>query len=161
MDNVRLSQVEYEPSSVSILLFLDFDGVLRRLSSDPSQFDADCLENFESALRPLPFVEVVISSTWRLALSLTELRRFFSTDVAERIGGVTPELFEQSRHARYGEIQAYLKDHDVGNDCWVAIDDDPTHYPKNAPVLFTDPNTGFDAECATRLWDYVAKLYTL
>ena len=142
-----------------IFLFLDFDGVLRRLTSDPSRFDSDCLEKFESAVRPLPNVKVVISSTWRLAMSLTVLRRLFSADVAERIVGVTPELSAHSTHARYIEIRAYLKAQSTGSKNWVAIDDDPEHFPTTAPVLLTDPDVGFNAECAIRLWEYVAKHY--
>ena len=143
----------------SIMLFLDFDGVLRRLSSDPSKFDSDCLENFESALRPLPYVKVVISSTWRLAMSLKELAQFFSDDVAARIVGVTPEIYGQATNARYEEILMYLKRHNIETNPWVAIDDDPSHFPQSAPVLITDPNKGFDADCVTRLWEYVAKHY--
>ena len=92
-------------------------------------------------------------------MSLTKLRRLFSTDVAERIVGVTPDFSAHSTHARYKEIQAYLKEQNTEKENWVAIDDDPGHYPKTAPVLLTDPITGFDAECATRLWEYVAKHY--
>ena len=155
----ELIQEKYERAADAMLIFLDFDGVLRRLTSNPSRFENDCLENFESAIRPLPNVKIVISSTWRLAMSLTKLRRLFSTDVAERIVGVTPDFSAHSTHARYKEIQAYLKDQNTEKENWVAIDDDPEHYPKTAPVLLTDPNTGFDAECATRLWEYVAKHY--
>ncbi|MDM8561022.1 HAD domain-containing protein [Candidatus Parabeggiatoa sp. HSG14] len=138
-------------------VFLDFDGVLRRLTSEPSRFESDCLKNFESAIRPLPNVKIVISSTWRLAMSLNELRRLFSTEIAEKIVGVTPTLSKHVTHERYKEIQAYLKKRNIENEGWVAIDDDPEHYPKGLSVLFTDPNEGFDVECVTQFWKHVVK----
>jgi len=133
------------------LIFLDFDGVLRRVTSDPSRFDPDCLACFESTIRPFPEVQVVISSTWRLAMSLGALRRRFSLDLADRIVGVTPEAPFDATHARYREIRAYLKKRGIEAVRWVAIDDEPRHYPKTAPLLLTDPANGFDASCAERL----------
>jgi len=138
-------------------VFLDFDGVLRRLTSEPSRFESDCLKNFGAAIRPLPNVKIVISSTWRLAMSLKELRRLFSTEIAEKIVGVTPTLSEYTTHERYKEIQTYLKKRNIEDESWIAIDDDPEHYPKDAPVLFTDSNKGFDVRCTTQLWEYAVK----
>lgn len=133
------------------LIFLDFDGVLRRATSSPSQFDPDCLENFESAVRQCPVSKIVITSTWRLAVPLKELRNRFSPDVAARIVGVTPENFEEETYERHAEIKAFMEARNVAALPWVAIDDDPLHFPAGAPVLLTDPNKGFDAECAARL----------
>lgn len=133
------------------LIFLDFDGVLRRTTSNPSQFDQDCLDNFESAIRQCPVSKIVISSTWRLAMSLKELRSRFSPDVAARIVGVTPENLEEETYERHAEVKAFLEGKNLTALPWVAIDDDPTHFPQGSPVLFTDPQKGFDAECAARL----------
>ena len=132
-------------------IFLDLDGVLRRLTSEPSRFDADCLEQFESAIRRCGDVRIVISSTWRLAMSLRELRSHFSPDVAERIDGVTPDSYSLSTHTRYQEIRTYLMKRGIEHENWLAIDDDPEHYPKGSSLLITDPNKGFDADCALRL----------
>ena len=133
------------------LIFLDFDGVLRRVTSNPSRFDPDCLEHFESAIRQCPVSKIVITSTWRLAMSLKELRSRFSPDVAARIVGVTPENFEEETYERLAEIKAFLEEKKLTTLPWVAIDDDSEHFPKGSPVLFTDPQKGFDAECAARL----------
>lgn len=133
------------------LIFLDFDGVLRRETSDPSRFDQDCLEHFESSIRQCPVSKIVITSTWRLAMPLNELRSRFSPDVAIRIVGVTPENYEDDTYTRHAEIQTFLQDRNLVAMPWVAIDDDPENFPKAAPVLYTDPRKGFDAECATRL----------
>lgn len=139
------------------LIFLDFDGVLRRVTSSPSCFDQDCLENFESAIRQCPVSKIVITSTWRLAMSLKELRSRFSPDVAARIIGITLENFEEETYVRHAEVKAFLETRNLTALPWVAIDDDPSHFPHNSPVLFTDPQNGFDAECATRLVEILLK----
>ena len=133
------------------LIFLDFDGVLRRVTSSPSGFDQDCLDHFESALRQCSVSKVVISSTWRLAMSLKELRSRFSPDIAARIVGVTPENLEEAPYERHAEILTFLQEKKVTTLPWLAIDDDPAHFPPGSPVLLTDPQKGFDAECAARL----------
>jgi hypothetical protein len=133
------------------LIFLDFDGVLRRETSPQYSFDQDCLENFESAMRHCAISKIVISSTWRLAFSLNELRSKFSSDVAGRIVGKTPETLEEETYERYAEIMAYLEERNITAMPWVAIDDSPAHFPKRSPVIFTDPQKGFDAECANQL----------
>lgn len=133
------------------LIFLDFDGVLRRTTSNPSRFDQDCLDYFESAIRRCDKSKIVISSTWRLAMPLKELRSRFSPDVAARIVGVTPENLEEETYERHAEIKAFLEAKKLTAMPWVAIDDDPTHFPHGSPVLFTDPLKGFDSECAAKL----------
>ncbi len=133
------------------LIFLDFDGVLRRASSNPSRFDQDCLEHFESAIRQCPVSKIVITSTWRLAMPLKELRSRFSPDVAARIVGVTPENLEEETYERHAEIRTFMEERNITSVPWVAIDDDPLHFPPGAPLLLTDPSKGFDAVCAEKL----------
>ena len=48
-----------------VILFLDFDGVLRRLQAPEGELETCCLEAFEDALRSLPDAEIVITSNWR------------------------------------------------------------------------------------------------
>ena len=130
---------------------MDFDGVLRRETSPPYCFDQDCVENFERAIRHDAISKIVISSTWRLAIPLKELRGRFSADVAARIVGKTPESLEEETYERYAEIMAFLESKNIMAMPWVAIDDNPAHFPKGSPVIFTDPKRGFDAACAAQL----------
>ncbi|KAA1257179.1 hypothetical protein LF1_54850 [Rubripirellula obstinata] len=134
-----------------MIVFLDFDGVLRRDSSPPSCFQADCTHHFESAIRPFTSVSIVISSSWRVAVSLSEIRSFFSDDIAKRIIGKTPELELERHHTRYKEILRYLDDRTVPADAWLAIDDSADLFPRDAPLLLTQPDTGFDSACAVKL----------
>ena len=71
-------------------LFLDFDGVLHPEFCHESRHFS-CLPFFEQVLRATADIDVVVSSTWRQQYSLDELRSRFSTDVAHRVIGVTPE----------------------------------------------------------------------
>jgi len=137
-------------------VFLDFDGVLRRLSSEPSRFETDLVDNFESAIRPFPEVKIVISSAWRLIMSLGDLHMLFSPELAQRIEGATPETLALTAHSRYNEVRTYLKTAKAIQAPWLAIDDDPAHYPTDAPLLITDPYQGFDKTCAKRLQEILA-----
>jgi hypothetical protein len=133
------------------LIFLDIDGVLRRVTSPTDCFDRDCLERFESAVRKCPVSKIVISSTWRFAMPLKELRSRFSPDIAARIVGVTPQIFEEETYERMAEIDAFLKEKNVTAVKWLAIDDNSDHFPAGSPVLITDPNKGFDEVSANQL----------
>ena len=132
-------------------VFVDFDGVLRRISSAPNAFDADCLEHFEATIRKYAAVRIAISSSWRRVEALGVLRGYFSDDIGARILGVTPEALDDEPHVRYREIREYLRLRDELDTPWVAIDDYADHFPQNAPLLLVDSNRGFDARCAGRL----------
>lgn len=84
-------------------------------------------------------------------MPLKELRSKFSPDIAKRIVGFTPEILEEEKFERMAEIRAYLVQHKVTAIKWVAIDDDPAHFPAGSPVLITNPHKGFDAVCANQL----------
>ena len=131
------------------LLFLDFDGVLRRRTSPLYELDRDLVGNLEAVLRALPDVEVVITSSWREAFSLDEIRSRFSPDIGARIVGVTPSSRSRDGFYRHREVSAYLKS--AAATRWVALDDDREHYPPEAPVLLVDPEVGLDAAMAAEL----------
>ncbi len=132
-------------------IFLDFDGVLRRLSSDPGNFEKDLLNNFEKVIRKYDHLKIVITSTWRLAYSLSEIRKLFSPDISQKIIGFAPEAKDTSGFARHREVLHWLKKNKVQNDSWIAIDDDPEHYPAECPVIITNPDEGFNEQISTKL----------
>ena len=140
-----------QPTEPRVYVFLDFDGVMRRLSSQPFKFDADCRERFENVLREYPHARVVIASIWRLGLSLDALRKMFSPDIAPRIVGVTPEAPGFVKHYRLREVLGYLKRHGASDAPWVIIDDNRAHYPEGVKVIPTEPQKGFDARAAAEL----------
>lgn len=140
-----------QPKDPHVYVFLDFDGVMRRLSSKPFKFDADCREQFENVLREHPHARVVIASIWRLGLSLDALRKMFSPDIAPRIVGVTPEAPGLIKHYRLREVLGFLRRHGASDTPWVIIDDNPAQYPAGVKVISTEPQKGFDERAAAAL----------
>lgn len=132
-------------------IFLDFDGVMRRLSSRPFRFDRDCLERFEGVLRGHPRARVVIASAWRLGLPLEALRELFSPDIAPRVVGVTPESSDLTGAYRHREVLGYLERNASPGDPWVVVDDDGDHYPAGVRLVSIDPRRGFDERAAADL----------
>lgn len=134
------------------LIFLDIDGVLRRDGAPLYELEEDLRRLFEETLRAMPGAEIVISSSWREGFSLDEIRAHFSDDVATRIVGVTP-IAQESEHRRYREVLAYLIHSGQKGRTWVAVDDDPAHYPASVNLVLVDPAMGLDSTAASRLRD--------
>ena len=135
----------------AILLFLDFDGVLRRADSPKYRFDQDCLELFQETVRSLESLEIVVSSSWKDGFTLSEIKVRFAPDVAERIIGVTPSLLRMDEHPRRREVLSYLRERGWEKRRWVAIDDSPDNYGPLKNVVLTDPAKGFDRLAAESL----------
>jgi hypothetical protein len=80
------------------VIFLDIDGVInvwRGLQKDASgSFEQQPLENLKLILEAVPEAQIVITSTWRLFHTLTELKAFFEEAgiAPERVLDVTPDL---------------------------------------------------------------------
>jgi hypothetical protein len=131
----------------SVLIFLDFDGVLRRADAPLYRFEKPLRLAFEAAIRLIPGAEIVVTSTWREVAGLIELRKLFAPDVAERMVGVTPI----GEGGRYREILMYLRAAGAEGRRFVIVDDDPQSYPPGVPLLLVDAAKGFGAEEAARL----------
>ena len=135
-----------------MLIFLDFDGVLRRAQSPKYRFERDCLDSFQQAFRSIGTGEIVIASSWKDAFSLDNIRNRFASDVALRICGATPSSKRLDGRYRYREVCAYLSRHGWTTRPWIAIDDDSEHYPPRLKnLVLTDPARGFDADAAQHL----------
>lgn len=133
-----------------MLVFCDFDGVLRRESAPKYQLEADLVANLAQFVADLEskgdIVEIVIASTWRTAFSLDELRSHFPIELRLKIVGTTPtlNLRQDIEHPRYLEIRAYLKKHNREGVEWLAIDDQATLFPPGLDrLLVCDPEQGF------------------
>jgi len=141
-----------------VLVFLDFDGVLRRLQSPPDRFDPDCRESFEAVVRERTEIRIVIASSWRLATPLDNLRKLFSTDVGERVIGATPEATRLTGFYRHQEVQEFLLQTGRPQARWLAVDDHRGHYPAEAEVVVTDANQGFGQRDAEQMRTAIARL---
>lgn len=122
------------------IVFLDFDGVLSKgLTADFRH-----LPVFENWLRKRQAVQVVISSNWRLEMSLEALRGLFSPDVAGRVIGVTPEDHE-ARLKRQVEILSWRLE--AGHDGpFVAIDDNAHDFEVAYPNVVETSRHGLTEE---------------
>lgn len=132
----------------SVVLFLDFDGVLhpRGGAMAGERFSKKAM--FEGLLREpaLLHIVIVISSTWREAYSLKNLISIFSEDIQPRIIDATPILNDMdSAFQRYREIKGWLSRHPEVNR-WVALDDAAGDFPQNKGLngVFTDPDVGLE-----------------
>lgn len=138
----------------SMLLFLDFDGVLHPTTRDRVPFQY--IEAFEEILRRFPAVSVVISSSWREVFDLEHMREgYFSEDVQPRIIGVTPVLRGATR---WDEIKAYLEG--VGyQGRYIVIDDDEGEFPADLKCLMLcESHIGLDASKQLELVSRIADL---
>jgi len=140
-----------------VFIFLDIDGVLKpdqnSFSCRPHNvFDQNCLDNFENAIRQFDNIKIVISSTWKLVYTLKKIQQLFSDDIQPLVVGMTPDAYGQTTdYERYKEVLAYLKKNNDEDCDWVAIDDDPEHYPKKCTVILTESSTGFNHTSALEL----------
>lgn len=122
------------------LVFLDFDGVLSKgLTADFRH-----LPLFEGWLRQRPEVCVVVSSAWRLEMSLDSIRSLFSPDIAPRIIGVTPEDHE-ARLKRQAEVLRWRTD--AGHTgLFIAIDDNAHDFEVAWPHVIETSRHGLTQE---------------
>lgn len=134
-----------------MILFLDFDGVLHPFERPNGVFSL--LPDFERVMRELGDVDIVISSTWREAHTLDELRSLFSPDMQERIIDVTP-VFSDPDHPyiREAEIAAWLREAGREDETWAAIDDTEWLFsPRCRNLVLVDTDVGFDEEVEREL----------
>lgn len=120
-----------------MIVFLDFDGVVH---TEPAIKPADLfsrLHLIEAVLREFPSVEIVISSAWRLGydideLAVSKLREHFSSDIAPRVVGVTPQFKYLcpedapdglSSFTRHWECEVWTRRHRPPGTRWMAMDD--------------------------------------
>ncbi|OQW92669.1 MAG: hypothetical protein BWK79_14185 [Beggiatoa sp. IS2] len=148
-------------------IFLDIDGVLVKeddpesdglpidLEEDFVKFDPVCLGKFEAVIRQSETCKIVISSSWREIFSLKTIKNLFSPDVAEKVVGMTPMATRPVKYYRYYEITSYLESNKLSQEDWVAIDDIPEHFPKDTPLVITNPYIGFDSKAAENLKNHL------
>lgn len=128
------------------VLFLDFDGVLHPVGVHAAGVPFAKVPLLEAMLREprCAAIQIVVSSTWREAYSLTRLRSVFAPDLRARVIDVTPTLDDyDGPYARCFEIKAWLALHPQV-ERFVALDDMLSGFPAewHHHVVFTDGSTG-------------------
>lgn len=110
------------------VVFLDFDGVLHRGTTGTVRH-APALAQ---VVLKFPYVQVVISSTWRLQNTLTELKQWLPTELTARVIDVTPSL-ERGAYQREKEVLAWLAVNPTR--AWLALDDEAALFSPGCPFL--------------------------
>jgi len=83
---------------------------------------------------------------------LKNTRLLFSDDIQPLVVGMTPDSYGQIiPYERHKEVLAYLKQNNDEDCNWLAIDDDPEHYPKKCTVILTEPFIGFNHTAALEM----------
>ncbi len=143
------------------VIFLDFDGVLNRETDEAPAVDELWTEAWLDAVlvRRLANMvtrtgaHVVVSSSWRLRRSATELERILArAGCACRIVDVTPRLARgecAESEVRGREIARWLEEHPEVS-AYVALDDEPSLGPVAERHVRTDPEVGLSGEDVER-----------
>jgi hypothetical protein len=117
-----------------LVVFLDIDGVLHPFFPRGDRTDAEnqyfsYLKNFEDTIKNIIIknnisIHIVISSSWRIDKSLDQIRSYFSSEIAEMIIDVTPEINDEDIYAGLREYEAaeWLLSNPKFKH-WVALDD--------------------------------------
>jgi hypothetical protein len=131
---------------VDSILFLDFDGVTHPTGGNAEGRPFGQLPLLEALLREPEFerVNIVISSTWREAFSISRLRHRFAPDMRARVISVTPVVDDyEGPHRRAWEIRAWLALHPEVTR-WTVLDDMVEGFPADwrEHVVFTHGDTG-------------------
>lgn len=138
------------------IIFLDFDGVLH-YHLDRAPFDSPlfcCADLLSKTLRDHK-ADIVILSDWRLNYSTDDLRNRLPKTLAERVIGATP-WHPWGDYRRYREIQMWLKDFERESDPWIALDDDPSLFPRSFNgLIFCENTAGFDESKALLLSEWL------
>lgn len=94
-------------SGGTVLLYLDFDGVLHRRMNETFER----MPLLEKILKQCPELHIVVSSSWRETMTLEGLKYLFPVAFRHRIIGVTPSLQEvkDTEYVRYREC-LYMPD---------------------------------------------------
>lgn len=135
---------------MSVILFLDFDGVLHSDNMNSPQFEF--LPIFEAFLRDNPNVGIVVSSSWRMDRPMAAIRSVFSSDVRHRVLAATPILPDGfADGGRWGEIILFMGENGLDGVPFVALDDDRRLFPEGCESLYLVDPTGFTEIDARRL----------
>ncbi|MDK9414503.1 HAD domain-containing protein [Klebsiella pneumoniae] len=115
----------------TVLLYLDFDGVLHRRMNE----SFEKMPLLEEILIQCPEILIVISSSWRETMSLEGLKHLFPVSYRHRIIGVTPSLQDvpDIEYIRYRECLSNARY--LGISHFIIIDDESHRFPPGCENL--------------------------
>ncbi len=118
-------------SGSTVLLYLDFDGVLHRRMNETFER----MPLLEKILIQCPEIQIVVSSSWRETMSLDGLKYLFPVPFRHRIVGVTPSIQEvkDTEYIRYRECLLHARN--MGINKFIIIDDESYRFPPGCENL--------------------------
>jgi hypothetical protein len=125
-------------------VFLDFDGVLRTNSCPKRELTRSNLIAFSKDVLDIEDAKIVISSTWRDAYSLNELKTHLGEEIGALIVGVTPNAPYGITFERQRECYAWLKCNAERPCLYLAVDDNPEFF-HDMPRVITNPAIGYQS----------------
>lgn len=139
-DPERINQGPINDSLVSMILFLDFDGVLHPYPLHIDDQYAELLQHTPllwTLLRQHPDLRIVVSSSWRERFPVSYLTDFLTygggEDLIDRVIGTTPILNHVERDR---ECTAWLKTNGHIDTPWLALDDQPAMFMRYREQLY-------------------------
>lgn len=133
------------------IIFLDFDGVLHGTIS-PSFFANTAL--LAQFLEPYPFVDIVLSTSWRESYSLEKIKEQCIPELAQRVVGATPILNDHPKGIRAREVMQYVQDNNLDYYQYVCIDDLSFLFNEEfEQLILTDAHTGLNESTLFQLED--------
>ncbi|HBW1715206.1 HAD domain-containing protein [Klebsiella pneumoniae] len=118
-------------SGGTVLLYLDFDGVLHRRMNETFER----MPLLEKILIQCQEIQIVVSSSWRETMSLDGLKYLFPVPFRHRIVGVTPSIQEvkDTEYIRYRECLLHARN--MGINKFIIIDDESYRFPPGCENL--------------------------
>jgi hypothetical protein len=133
----------------NFIIFLDFDGVLHGSISPKFFANTQLLAKF---LEPYPFVQIVLSTSWRESYSIDRIKEECIPELASRVIGVTPIFKDHPKGIRAKEVEQYVKDNNLHYTQYVCIDDlNFLFYEEFENLILTDPHTGLNDDTLHQL----------
>jgi hypothetical protein len=147
----------------TVVLFLDFDGVLHYFWPEPDATDEEnsyfyFIPAFESVIRNFMNdidITIIISSSWRDKRNYDQLKQPFSIDIRKLIKGVTPCHYDNSDGSRLKECEEWLSTNHY-NKAWFALDDHPDIWNSHPNLIFCQ--NGFKEHEVSALTAKLSKL---
>lgn len=128
-------------------IFLDFDGVTHRTHG--TRFE--CADVLAKAIANLD-IKIVFSTSWREYSTVERLANFLPEKIRDKCIGKTCLISQSMPHTRFHEIMSYVKEHNISDNDWIAIDDMRVLFPLDCPnLLLIDGSSGFTKHDIKRL----------
>jgi hypothetical protein len=122
----------------------------------------DRMSKLQKLLELLPTAQILIATSWRNKIDLTDLCKFFPKSIEKKIAGSID--CDPSNDAGYGVrgalAEKWLKERRDISSIWIALDDQPLHYWQHFKHLVQTPSCGMNEETIEKVVQRINSLRT-